>query len=70
MTWIYKTNPGVFSMTNADEIKNESSLLKGNIKQMCTTTDTKELEVLRDLAKKRIDNIFECRQDQIWKGDL
>lgn len=43
-------------------LKNEVDLLIGNINRMCVTTDEKELEDMRDWAKRRIDTLFNIRK--------
>jgi hypothetical protein len=50
------------------KIRSEIDMLQGNINRMCVTTDEKELKDMRDWAKRRIDNIFNCCQDKIRKG--
>jgi hypothetical protein len=56
--------------TTYDEIREEAEMLRGNINRMRITTNEKELAEMRDWAKRRIDRIFSCRQDQIWKGKV
>lgn len=56
-------------ITTYDEMREAVEMLRGNINRMQITTNEKELTEMRDWAKRRIDTIFECRQDQIWKGN-
>ena len=44
------------------EILLEMDMLEGTVNRMCVTHDKKELEDMRDWAKRRIDKIFNYRQ--------
>jgi len=53
---------------NANEFRNEVDYLQGNINRLCVTDDEQELIKTRDWAKRRIDKIFDYRQEQIQKA--
>jgi len=47
----------------------EVDSLRGNINRMCVTRDEKELVDMREVAKWRIDKIFEIRQGEIREAN-
>lgn len=51
-------------------IHNEIIMLEGNINRLCVATDEKELEEMRDWAKKRIDIIFEYRVTVLKEAEI
>jgi len=48
-------------------VREEIDMLQGNINRMCVTREEKELERMRDWAKRRIDKIYDIRKEELQK---
>lgn len=56
-------------MDTYGKIREAVEMLQGNINRMRVTTNIKELEDMRDWAKRRINIIFECRKYWIMRSN-
>ncbi len=50
------------------EVRIESDMLKGNIARMFLTDDVKELFEMYEIAKKRIERIYEYHHARLCEG--
>lgn len=52
---------------NDYELRREINLLEGNINRMYVTDDKEELDIMHEWAKKRLENIYYYRSEEINK---